>query len=397
MVRTGATARALAAAGLVIAFSSQAQADDFTSATKLLNDYNVIVLGNVTENSEMDGKAFIGGSLSGSGNFDTHNVESSAFPALTVGGAITATNLSLNGVGGLIAGSGLSSTSFYNNGKGNIYVNGDISNANNLGISGFSVYATGNLVSSSVSVNNSGSNLYLGGKALSSQVTVNGSAGYSQNSSVPASVVPNVNTVYNSKGAVTALGETAEAQTSLTNYSKTLNSLTANNTVTESAGTLDFNVSKTTNGVAVFDLNSNAASLLNNATQMEFSLNGAKEVVINVSGVNSTALNINANFLNGIAQSLGTNTIWNFTDATSIKIGAQFGGDILATMANLTTSGNIEGTVVANSLVQNAEIHYDGVQTHLVSAVPLPGAALLFGSAITGFGLFGRRRRKQSR
>jgi choice-of-anchor A domain-containing protein len=131
---------------------------------------------------------------------------------------------------------------------------------------------------------------------------------------------------------------------------------------------------------------------------MEFTLNGAKEVVINVSGVGSTALNIDANFIGSTgAQSLGTDTVWNFTDATTIKIGAQFGGDVLATMANLTTSGNVEGTVVAKSIVQGAEIHYDGTQSHLVSAVPLPGAALLFGSAITGVGLFSRRRRKTAR
>jgi choice-of-anchor A domain-containing protein len=407
MVRIGAIATALAAAGLVVGFSSQAQTNTFTSATALLNDYNLIVLGNATENSEVDGKVFIGGSLSGSGNFDTHTVDTATTaPSLTVGGTVTATNMNLNGDGGLIAGS-LSSASLNNNGNGNIYVNGNISFTNLTAQNGVNIYATGNLIGSSVSVNNAGNGLYLGGTAQSgvnsknqtvkSTVSVNGAGVYQQNSKVPATVVPNVTT------------ETSEAKTALTNYSTQLSNLAANNSVTDSNSTLDFNVTKTTNGVAVFDINSataaallknskaTTASLLNGVSQMEFSLNGAKEVVINVSGVGSTALNIDANFLNGVAQSLGTDTVWNFTDATTIKIGAQFGGDVLATMANLTTSGNVEGTVVAKSIVQGAEIHYDGTQSHLVSAVPLPGAALLFGSAITGVGLFSRRRRKTAR
>ncbi len=387
MNRTKFAAAAVAAAGMALLTSAPAQADDFSSASALLNDYNVIVLGNATENSEVDGKVFIGGSLSGSGNFDTHNVQSSAYPALTVGGSLTATNLNLNGAGGLIAGSGLSSVSFNNNGDGNIYVKGNISNVNLNIQNGMSVYATGNLVSSSVNINNAGNNLYLGGTAQSSNVNVNGGAGYYKNSSVPASVVPNV-------GA-----ETTEATTTLTNYSTSLNRLTANNTVTDTHGTLNFDVTSTKNGVAVFDLNSNAASLLNNASQMQFTLNGAKEVIINVSGVNSTALDIKANFLGGIATTLGTDTVWNFTDAKSITVGTQFGGDILATMANLTTRGNVEGTVVAKSLVQGAEIHYDGKQSNLVSPVPLPGALPLMATAIGG--LFGagswRRRRKQAR
>jgi hypothetical protein len=43
--------------------------------------------------------------------------------------------------------------------------------------------------------------------------------------------------------------------------------------------------------------------------------------------------------------------------------------------------------VVANSLTQGAEIHYDG-QTNL-SAVPLPAAVLLFGSVIASLAGFG--------
>ncbi len=384
MVRARFAAVSVFSAGLALLTATQAQADDFSSATALLNSYNLIVFGNVTDASEVDGKAFIGGSLSGTGNFDIHNVQSSAYPALTVGGTLSTTNLNLNGAGGLIAGSGLS-VGFNNNGNGNIYVNGNISGVNLNIQNGMSVYATGNLVSSSVSINNAGNNLYLGGTNQGSSVNVNGGAGYYQNSSTPAAVVPNV------------AAETATAKSTLTSYSASLATLSANNTVTESGSTLVFDVTKTTKGVAVFDITSNAAALLNSATQMEFTLNGAKEVIINVEGVGNTALHINANFLNGVAQTLGTNTVWNFTDAKSITTGAQFGGDILAVLANVTNNQDVEGAVVAATLTQNAEIHYDGNQGNLVSPVPLPGALVLFGSAIVGVGGYARRRRRQQK
>jgi hypothetical protein len=72
------------ALALIAGLSSPAGAATVTAA-ELLNDYNVIVFGNAASQSEVDGKAFIGGNLTG-GGFDGHGVSAGAgLPALTVG------------------------------------------------------------------------------------------------------------------------------------------------------------------------------------------------------------------------------------------------------------------------------------------------------------------------
>lgn len=60
-------------------------------------------------------------------------------------------------------------------------------------------------------------------------------------------------------------------------------------------------------------------------------------------------------FPNGNAGS--SQTIWNFCDATSVTITTQVFGAVLAPVANLVVSADIDGTVAAQSVQQNNEIH----------------------------------------
>lgn len=77
----------------------------------------------------------------------------------------------------------------------------------------------------------------------------------------------------------------------------------------------------------------------------------------------------------------------------AVNITAQFGGSVLALNADVTTSANFEGTLVAKSLIQNAEIHSQPSTFVAPSAVPIPAAAFLFAPALLGFINFRRKLR----
>lgn len=324
-------------------------------ATGLINTYNVIVFNNLTNTSHVDGSAIVGGNATG-GTYAQH--VNLAGTALTVGKNLNG-NVTLNG-GGLIVGGNITNSSINGNGGGNYYIGGNVSKG-------------------TVSANSG--TVYIGGK-IASGGSVQNATRVTQQSTLAT------------KTAASTIADIAAAQTALTDYSHTLAKLTTDSTITSNKyGLVTFNAAPGTDGVAVFSITN--AALLNSAKEFAFSLNGAKEVVINVSGIGASQLTLNANFLAGSAQQLGTNTVWNFVDAQKINITSQFGGTILAVLGNLTNSQNIEGTVIAKNLTQNGEIHYDGVNSNLVSAVPLPGAAMLFGTALLGLGAAARRRSRR--
>jgi len=332
------------------------------TATQLLNDYNLIVFGNLTSTSEVDGKTYVGGNVTG-GNYDIHNVnQGSGKSALTVGGNLSG-NVNVNGSGVAIGGN-LATSNYNGNGGGNVYI--------------------GQSWTGSANFNQNGSgNVYLGGTKTGSGNVNGGTLNQNQSSSSFTSNLP-------------SLATTTAIQNSLTSYSASLTGLNTNSFITVSAGKATFNAAPNASGLAVFNI-TNAASFFSGLTEILFSLNNATEVIINVSGAGAGTLDIAANFLNGIAPSLATTTLWNFTDATSIDFERQFGGDILAVYAAVTLNGNEEGTLVANSLIQKAEVHYDGANPNLPSLTPtpLPGALPMFGTAalcLAGFLLAGRKK-----
>jgi len=341
-------------AGLA-ASATNAQAASI-DATGLINTYNVIVFNNLTNTSHVDGSTLVGGNATG-GIYAQH--VNLAGTALTVGNNLKG-NVTLNGAG-LIVGKNIAASSVNGNGGGTYYIGGNVS-------------------SGTVSANSSV--VYIGGKVTSG-------------ANVQNATKITTNSLLANQTATSTIADIAAAQTALSAYSSKLAKLATDSTITSNKyGLLTFNAAPGADGVAVFSITS--AALLNNASEFAFSLNGAKEVVINVSGIGASQLNLHANFLAGAAQQLGTNTVWNFVDAEKINLNSQFGGTILAVLGNLTNNQNIEGTVIAKNLIQNGEIHYDGVNSNLVSAVPLPGAAMLFGSALLGLGAFARRGRKRN-
>lgn len=361
-------------AGAFLAFGalslpSQASAD---TVSDLINTYNAIVFGNLTSSSEVDGNVLAGGNVNG-GNYAIHYPATPAGTALTVGGNLLG-NINVNGLG-LSVGGNIATSNLNLNRGGDVHVGGNVASNFNANFNGVGNLYVVNNVNSGVNVNANGGSAYIGGSVLGN-VSANGGGTLHTGSTAPAATQPDI------------AGLIASAHDSLTTYSGQLAAMTADSSITQVGNKLVFNAAAGSDGVAVFDIT--GASMLNSASEFQFSLNGATSLVINVTGIGANLLNIAANFLGGIATTLATNTIWNFTDAENINISRQFGGTILAALANLTNSGNLEGSVIVNNLIQNAEIHYNGPTT-VVATTPLPAALPLFGAALMIFGLKRRR------
>lgn len=335
-----------AVALLALSFSGVASATPTTSlsAQQILEQFNLVALGSVKSSSHVDGRSYIGGSVSG-GDYAQHpeNMANSAYAGLTVAGA--ASNLHVNSNGAVIGGS-LSGSTIQGGGSAAV-----------LGSAAWNNFNVAAYVAGSESGNN-----FNGGHLDSAPATV-AAAG--------------------STDFATTLGDLS---TSLSLLASTGSSVTTNG-----YGRATFNAVANADGLAVFDLTA-LDTLVFSQSEFEFKLNGASTVIINIDEAN---LKTSANFLGGSAQTLASNVIWNFYNATELTLNNQFGGTVLATSAHLTNGNNIEGAVLVDTLTQNGEIHaghFTGDVT-TVSTVPEPETLpLMLGGLLLVAG-FARRRR----
>lgn len=318
------------------------------TAQEVMQQFNLVVLGDVTSTSDVEGRSFIGGSAQGLATFVSRTLPTSTYAGLTVLGNASQINVNNNGV----AVGGTLSNSNVNNGGGVVFGN-------------------------SVNTNFNGSTpSYVAG-------TRSGNA----NSGIVAS--PAANTTLqgyadarNSTDFGAVMGESSAA----------IRALTANSTIAINGSKATFTAVADASGRAVFDI-ANDASFFTNVHEFDFVLGGATSVFINSDLASGT---LNANFLggSGSAQAIGAKVIWNFSDATALTIDSQWGGSVLATHAAVTISHNIEGTLIADSFAQHGELHQQQF-TGTLPAIPEPQtwALMLAGTAALG-GV--ARRRQQS-
>lgn len=346
--------RLLAASAVVfIALQPNIALADPVLGTEALREYNLIVLGDLDSNSEVEGRTFVGGDLSGSSsNYNIQPVDPSANgqPGLTVVGNVTGDHKNLNNASGAVIGGNVESGFNLNGSPQTVQVGGSVANTN---------------------VNNN---------------TVNSNLA----SSDPAFLM-------------NLQQDASLLQLSMINLSDDLAAQTSNSSLIIDGNRGIFNAQPDADGYAVFNVSS---ADLNAFGEIQFALNGADTVIVNVSG---TDILLNDNFLGG-TQNFGENVIWNFPDATNLNLTTAWGGSVLAPRANATTSNYIQGSGVFGNLEQRGEMHvgtYMGSYTPTnngpssssggssggATPVPEPGMLGLLGMALLGL-VFFRRRKK---
>lgn len=330
-----------AAAALAALAPVPASAATVLTGVEAMREWNLIVLGDLTSSSEVEGRTFVAGTLSGnSSNYQTRTPAASA-----------------NGTAGLTV-------------LGN--VNGGHKNLNGGGAN------IGQTVNSGFNLNGAPQTVNAGGNVKNTNVNQN-----------------TVNKYLNTTNPAFLAGLNAQADAltqSLGALSTSLAGLGATNTATFAYNRGTFNVVPDAAGQAVFAI---TAAQLNSIGEIQFNLNGAKTVIVNVTG---SAVALNDNFL-GNSDGLGSHVLWNFADANTINTTTAFRGSVLAPNAVARLGNYIQGSTVVKSMTQNGEIHLGTLDSNFNpmlpnGGVPEPATWLML---IMGFGVIGSGLRHANR
>ena len=251
---------------LVILFCSQSYAG--LLATDILNQFNLVVLGDATSTSEVEGRSYIGGDLVG-GNYAIKNgIPVSAYSGLTVNGNVS-NNANVNSLGLTV----LQSTSNTTVNNGQVVIGQNANNSNFNGTGGSYIYGA--------------------------------QSGINQNSGLMSQVEADNRL---------AIAQSTDFSSVMNSASSALSQLTGNSTVNISGHKATFTATIDANGLSVFDITSFDTTLFN-LSEFEFvNFELADTVVINT---DIETADIVANFLGGSALSIASNTVWNFYEATT--------------------------------------------------------------------------------
>lgn len=332
---------ALTATAAVAAPPTSADADSINAGLQAMREYNVIALKDLKVTSDIGGRAFVGGDLTGTATLFSNPKGQTGVAAAVAGDVSGSSAKNVNNGGSLKVGGDLSSGANMNGG-GSVYAEGDVRKVN---ANGGSVYADGD-----VSKTNAG-HIYYGGQ-----------------------IDKNSNGVKHA-GDHTTDGLQAELKAQAGAYDAQLNDLSGY------FSGLDATAFMTTSGQkAIFDAGAGSGLAVFAIADIETALRTLSEiqfafptsydtVVVNVGGEKITlpgSLNFNG------PSGLGSKVIWNFYEAESINFNAKaWYGSVLAPEADLKGFNFIDGTVVAND-IQGGAIRNSAYAGGLEIAAPSP-------------------------
>ncbi len=386
----------LAATCVLWAGTATANATPLSSA-QILSQFNVVVFGNFSDSSDVQGRAVVGGNLIAGAGFNQApgSAAGSSFPGLTVYGNETGSNgFAVNG-GVTILGSNNAALNL--NSGGNVYVGGSNSGTIN---------DNGGVATASINGNNTGQVTLNGGGTVRingdpGNVTVNGGTGLFYTGSSGALNMNNgAVATHTASAGITPpapVDFNATFKAPMTALSTQLAEQSANSSVSISAGKIIFNAAPNASGVAVFDI---STSLFSANSAVTINLDGATSVLINVDVDSCAGASCAYTFLDSVnflnPASYADEVLWNFVNATGLTFSNEFGGTILAPEAAVSNRSQIDGTLVADSFSGTGELHsypYTGILPGTV-ATPEPTSLLIFGMGLAGLGAIRFRRRK---
>lgn len=271
------------------------------------------------------------------------------------------------------------------------YIFGNIGSSSATGFTsvGGSIAAGGNIYLDNYSVGtnkkqgSTANTIVAGGNLTTGWGTLNGSAVYGVNNANATLTAPQWFPTSNiSKGNASTL-DFAGAKQQLTTLSSDVAKLQSNGTVVSQYGNMTL-VGNINADVNIFNID---ASNLHNLTLDLSSLKSTASIIINGTATNITMSGGFDNF-----GSFANRTLFNFANATTTSLNnVGINGSILAPNAAFSGSGDMNGTLIANSVSSinsgHVSMNGSGFNTVSVSAVPEPGtyAMLLAGLGVLAF------------
>jgi choice-of-anchor A domain-containing protein len=377
----------------------------WVSTTILMQEYNTIVLNNLTPStSEIKGSLYVGGIIAAGNALSVNSslmLNGSLGGSLVVGGIIQAP-IQLHS-GNVLVG-GIVNTSFNNSGGGNITVvdtvTGAITNTNggDITIGGQATGIINNVGGGNITVsgsitnilnNQNGGDIIVGGDIVYAYNNEGGGtatvAGY-HNGGVSSPVsLPEVSLGINVQDIRTRFEILSTELSTLSSNGiiEAGNLLTPDSsggtTVTPPSGT------ETPSEILVF----NVDGTFFNSDAPTFS-NSEITTVVNVAGANFTITDFDF-------DDEFENVVFNFYEAVTLDIDSTFGASILAPFADTENTSEIKGSLVTNNYINSGIVSPPVFEGDLTPwepeppvTVPVPASAWLFFSALLGMAIFRR-------
>jgi len=391
---------------LTLAHASNASTipSTWVSTTILMQEYNTIVLNNLTPgSSEINGSLYVGGIIAAGSPL---SVNSSSMPNGSLGGSFV--------VGGIIAApiqlhsgnvlvGGIVNTSFNNSGGGNITVGdtvtGAITNTNggDITIGGNATGIINNVGGGNITVSGSITNIL--NNENGGDITVGGSLVYAYNNEGggTATVAGYHNGGVSSPVTLPEVSIGINVQDIRTRFeilSTELSTLSTNGII--EAGNLltpdnEGGITLTPPGEAepneILVFNVDASFFDGNAPTFS---NSDITTVVNVAGANFTIKDFD------FADEF-ENVVFNFYEAVILNIDSTFGASILAPFADTENTSEIKGSLVTNNYINSGIVSPPVFVGDLTPwepeppvTVPVPASAWLFFSALVGMAIFRR-------